>query len=106
MAVGGGGGRREGRHTNLALLARTALPGPHPAPPSLACPSHRKCYYPGALTLYAELDRRYAKRYGPTLERLRETFTPPPPPEGDEEGGEGGESPTAAGAAPVAGPAA
>ncbi len=45
-----------------------AWPPSHPAP----LPS-RKCYYPGALALYSELDRSFAKRYGAVLQRLRES---------------------------------
>ncbi|KAL4427949.1 hypothetical protein ABPG75_002038 [Micractinium tetrahymenae] len=33
----------------------------------------KKCYYPGALALYAELDRSFAKRYGAVLQRLRDS---------------------------------
>lgn len=48
-------------------------------PPPSWPPSHpaslpsRKCYYPGALALYSELDRSFAKRYGAVLQRLRES---------------------------------
>lgn len=31
----------------------------------------RKCYYPGALSLYTELDRCFARRHQPALHRLR-----------------------------------
>lgn len=39
--------------------------------PPAGLPPRRKCYYPGALALYAELDRCFARRYQAALHRLR-----------------------------------
>ena len=66
------------RHVSAGLASRLATcpltTTPHPTP----TPPNRKCYYPGALALYAELDAAFARRTQGTLARLRASQHPHP----------------------------
>lgn len=64
-------------HVCARITVRTAVPAECPCLPTPP-PLRRKCYYPGALALYAELDRAFARRTQGALARLRAAQRPYP----------------------------